>query len=85
MATVVTGIESKILERDDSVCYIDKLDEYLDKRLFILADNLDFGAYYLICGHESDAREWMKEEWDLIKPLYQPAQLFASDSGYGKI
>jgi len=82
--TICTGIESEILERDETFSQIDLLDTYLDAREFSLI-KLNCPTVYQMPPYlyEADeAEEWTEEDWDLVRPL---EQITTTAMGYGKI
>ncbi len=84
MVTICTGIESEILERDDTFFQIDWLDTYLDASEFSLI-KLDCPTVYRMAPclyREDEAKGWTKEDWDLVRPL---GQTTTTAMGYGKI
>lgn len=73
MVMICTGIESEILERDDTFSHVDSLDAYLDASEFSLI-KLDCPTVYRMssCLYREDESEgWTEEDWDFVRPLGQ--------------
>lgn len=68
MVTICTGIDSEILERDDTFEAIDGLDMYLDSIEFTLV-KLDCPAVYQMATclyQEDEAKDWGEADWDFV-------------------
>ncbi len=84
MVTICTGIDSRIVKKDENFSNIQKLDTYLTAKEVSLI-NLNFvdensNQPRLFKGDEE--KDWTEEDWDLVNPLEQAT---TGDMGYGKI